>query len=129
MKTKKGLVPSEIVTQIVKSSIAADSPQIRAVSSNQSQDYFAIATNQGFEIIQNDSSSQKIKKKVQILGAVELIEMMYKTNFIALVMTAAKQKVVIWDDHEKKNRTEITFKTDVKRIQLCKDMMVVVLEN
>jgi hypothetical protein len=42
--------------------------------------------------------------------------MMYKTNFIVLVMTAAKQKVVIWDDHEKKNRTEITFKTDVKKI-------------
>lgn len=58
-----------------------------------------------------------------------MIEMMYKTNFIALVFTNAKQKVVIWDDHEKKNRTEITFKTDVKKIQLSKNMMAVVLEN
>lgn len=54
---------------------------------------------------------------------------MYKTNFIALVFTNAKQNVVIWDDYEKKNRTEITFKTDVKKIQLSKNMMAVVLEN
>jgi hypothetical protein len=58
-----------------------------------------------------------------------MIEMMYKTNFIALVFTNAKQKVVIWDDYEKKNRTEITFKTDVKKIQLNKNMLAVVLEN
>jgi len=58
-----------------------------------------------------------------------MIEMIYKTNFIALVLTNAKQKVVIWDDHEKKDRTEITFKTDVKKIQLGKNLMVVVLEN
>ena len=54
---------------------------------------------------------------------------MYKTNFIAIVFTNAKQKVVIWDDYEKKNRTEITFKTDVKKIQLSNNMMAVVLEN
>jgi len=58
-----------------------------------------------------------------------MIEMMYKTNFIALVFTNAKQKVVIWDDYKKKNRPEITFKTDVKKIQLSKNMMAVVLEN
>jgi hypothetical protein len=40
---------------------------------------------------------------------VALIEMMYKTNIIVLVLENHKNKVVIWDDHEKKNRTEITF--------------------
>jgi hypothetical protein len=70
-----------------------------------------VATNIGFEIVQNDSSSMKLKKKSQLIqeGPVALIEMMYKTNIIVLVLENHKNKVVIWDDHEKKNRTEITF--------------------
>lgn len=60
-----------------------------------------------------------------------LIEMMYKTNIIVLVLESAKNKVVIWDDHEKKNRTEITFNagSEIKNIRLRKDMLVVVLED
>ena len=57
--------------------------------------------------------------------------MMYKTNIIVLVFTKQKNKVVIWDDHEKKNRTEITFNnnSDIKNIKLRKDMLIVVLED
>jgi len=54
--------------------------------------------------------------------------MMYKTNFIVLVLSSARHKVVIWDDHERKNRTEITFNSVVKSVRLRKDMLVVVLE-
>ena len=57
--------------------------------------------------------------------------MMYKTNIIVLVYASQKNKVVIWDDHEKKNRTEITFNVtiDIKNIKLRKDMLLVVLED
>jgi len=54
--------------------------------------------------------------------------MMYKTNFIVLVLSAQRNKVVIWDDFERKNRTEISFNSPVKNIKLRKDMLVVVLE-
>ena len=56
---------------------------------------------------------------------------MYKTNIIVLVLAKQKNKVVIWDDHEKKNRTEITFNNnvDIRNIKLRKDMLVVVLED
>jgi hypothetical protein len=73
-----------------------------------------------------------MKKKSQFLGeSVELIEMMYKTNIIVLVFTKQKNKVVIWDDHEKKNRTEITFaaQSDIKNIKLRKEILVIVLED
>jgi hypothetical protein len=62
---------------------------------------------------------------------VALIEMMYKTNIIVLVLSSQKNKVVIWDDHEKKNRTEITFNagSEIRNIRLRKDMLVVVLED
>jgi hypothetical protein len=59
---------------------------VNSVSSNQTQEYFAIATETGFEILQNDSNGPKLKKKVQDLGKnIALIEMMYKTNVIVLV--------------------------------------------
>ena len=51
-----------------------------------------------------------MKKKVQELSKnIAIVEMMYKTNVIVLVYENQRNKVVIWDDHEKKNRTEITF--------------------
>lgn len=57
--------------------------------------------------------------------------MMYKTNIIVLVYEKQKNKVVIWDDHEKKNRTEITFNnsSEIKNIKLRKEMLVVVLDD
>ena len=55
--------------------------------------------------------------------------MMYNTNFIVLVMTAARHKVVILDDFERKNRTEISFNSPVRAIKLRKDMLVVVLDT
>lgn len=60
--------------------------------------------------------------------SVELIEMMYRTNFIVLVLSSQRQKVVIWDDYERKNRTEISFNAVVKNVKLRKDMLVVILE-
>lgn len=109
--------------------MAPDAPAIKNISTNQSQEYFALATQTGFEIIQNDSSSDKIRKKIQNLNeSVEIIEMMYKTNFIVLVLSSARHKVIIWDDHERKNRTEITFNSVIKAVKLRKDMLVIVLE-
>ena len=114
----------------MQTNIPPDAPLVRMISSNQSQEYFAVATAQGFEIIPNDSSSDKLKKKLQNLNeSVEIIEMMYKTNFIVLVLSSARHKVVIWDDYERKNRTEITFNSVVKNVKLRKDMLVVILEQ
>ena len=108
-KTKKGLVESADIK--VKFGLPEGDQAINHITCNQTQEYFAVATNIGFEIVQNDSSSMKLKKKSQLIqeGPVALIEMMYKTNIIVLVLENHKNKVVIWDDHEKKNRTEITF--------------------
>jgi WD repeat-containing protein 45 len=55
--------------------------------------------------------------------------MMYKTNFIVLVLTNQRHKVVIWDDYERKNRTEISFNSVIKNVKLRKDMLVVILEQ
>jgi len=44
-----------------------------------------VATDKGFEIVQNDLGGLKMKKKVQLSKPVALVEMMYKTNIIVIV--------------------------------------------
>jgi hypothetical protein len=51
-KTKKGAVESADVK--ARFNLANDQ-QINHISCNQTQEYFAVATNIGFEIVQNDS--------------------------------------------------------------------------
>jgi hypothetical protein len=119
INTEKGIIPTATVTnlkQIHQQTLAEQGVEvptpvkINNISANQTQEYFAIATASGFEILQNDSSNKRLKKKVQELeNEVCIVEMMYKTNVIVLVYANQRNKVVIWDDHEKKNRTEITF--------------------
>ena len=102
MPTKQGIVDQEVVEKYREAHLEAlkeqnaamgikndaiDTPStVNCVSSNQTQEYFAIATQNGFEILQNDSGSTKLKKKVQDLQKnIALVEMMYKTNVIVLV--------------------------------------------
>ena len=65
IQTTNGLVNKEAVRQIMTENIAPDAPTVKMISSNQSQEYFTVATQTGFEIIQNDSSSDKIRKKTR----------------------------------------------------------------
>lgn len=62
-------------------------------------------------------------------AGVALVEMMNKTNTIVLVYEQERNKVVIWDDHEKKNRAEIKFDSNIMNIKLRKDIMLVVLQE
>jgi hypothetical protein len=51
LKTKDGMVDMDAVQKIAHKQIASDAPLVKMISSNQSQEYFAVATTQGFEII------------------------------------------------------------------------------
>jgi len=98
--TKQGIIDTEIVDKYREAHQEAVKEQgfnvaggeqdqqatVNSISSNQTQEYFAIATSSGFEILQNDSGGTRLKKKVQDLNKnIALVEMMYKTNVIILV--------------------------------------------
>ena len=85
-KTKLWQVPPKSLGDRKHNHNAETSAGVNGISSNQTQEYFAIATETGFEILQNDSGSSRLKKKVQELNKnIALVEMMYKTNVIVLV--------------------------------------------
>ncbi len=51
MDTEQGLVNKDAVQAMRQAHISPDAPLIKNISSNQSQEYFAVATQTGFEII------------------------------------------------------------------------------
>lgn len=51
IQTEKGLVNKEAVREVMQANIPPDAPAVKMISANQSQEYFAVATQTGFEII------------------------------------------------------------------------------
>lgn len=67
-------------------------------------------------------------------GGLSYIEMLYRTNILALIGGGKKpkypmNKVILWDDHQAKTIGEMTFRSDVKSVHLRSNKTVVVLEN
>lgn len=106
-------------------------PDINCLALSQTQGYFAVGTTIGFEIIENNSTTsiRKLKNRVVLNESVIMIEMMYKSNFLALVFDKDPTKVIIWDDFEEKTRTEVSFHSEVLKILLSKELLVVALEE
>ena len=88
------------VHQLAQTNQTGGRSGIGLITSNQSQEYFAVGTTSGFEIFKIESSNQmQTTRKTQYFSeSVLFIEMIYKTNFIALVLASDKNKIIVWDD-------------------------------
>jgi len=120
----KGKVSSEGITK------NETDPEVMHLAVSQTHNYFAVGTSNGFAIIQNDGSKKQPSTHTVVLDEpVCMIEMMYRSNFIALVFANERNKVIIWDDYEKRTRTEVSFHSDVRNLKLSKDMLVVAVDE
>lgn len=98
---------------------------------NQDQGCFACGTEAGFNIYNTIPYEDAFRRNLG--GGVGIIEMLNRTNILALVGGGAspkfpKNKVMIWDDHQSKCIGELSFKTDVRGVKLRKDRVIVVLD-
>ena len=67
-----------------------------------------------------------------MVGGIGIVEMLYRSNILALVGSAKNQeytpnKVILWDDHQSKVISELRFNTNVKNVKLKKDKYKVLI--
>jgi hypothetical protein len=101
-------------------------------SFNQDNSCFAIGTENGFKIYQTHPFKGPHIRKMN--GGIGRAEMLYKSNFLALIGGGKipkynNNKVVIWDDHEKKVISELKFITPVINVKLKKDLIFIICQK
>ena len=102
------------------------------INFNQDASCFAVGTETGFRIYNTNPYKGTFIRDLN--GGIGIIEMLYRSNILALVGGGkcpkfAPNKVVIWDDHQAKVLSEMRFINNVKNVKLKRDKIFVVCEN
>ncbi|CAH1786710.1 unnamed protein product [Owenia fusiformis] len=105
---------------------------------NQEHGCFTSATETGFRVYNVEPLSEKMRAGLDAVGSVRHIEMLHRTNLLAVIAGGglpkfAENTVLVWDDSqkeaEKKCVLEFTFAQPVMSVRMRRDRLIVVLRN
>ncbi|KAH0645481.1 hypothetical protein KY284_033365 [Solanum tuberosum] len=104
------------------------------VTFNQDYGCFAIGTDRGFGVYNCVPFGESFCRNFENIGGIGIIEMLFRSNILAFVGHGdhpqyPRNKVMIWDDQQSRCIHELCFRSEVRRIRLRKDCLVVVLEH
>ena len=108
------------------------SDKILYLSFNQDASCFAVGTETGFKIYSSYPLNHCYERNLN--GGIGIIEMLYKSNILGLVGGGtypkfSKNKLIIWDDMQCKEISELKFSSNVLNIKLKKDKIFSICEN
>jgi len=99
---------------------------------NQDNQCFSVGTNKGFRIYNTDKFSLKFERILDM--EIAMVIMLYRTNIIALVgsdnnINNKRNKLIIWDDNQRKPLSEFKFNQNIMNVKLRKDKIFVVCRD
>ncbi|XP_033645914.1 WD repeat domain phosphoinositide-interacting protein 4-like [Asterias rubens] len=108
--------------------------RILSLHFNQDHGCFSCGMEGGLRIYNTEPLAEKFRLDKDEIGSVSQVEMLYRTNLIAIVGGGSMPKfaentVLIWDDTKKKFVLELTFPSVVLAVRLRRDKIVVVLRT
>ncbi|CAO3666707.1 unnamed protein product [Umbelopsis ramanniana] len=100
---------------------------------NQDFGCFAVGLRNGFRVFNADPLVQQTRKEFDD-GGVSIVEMLYRTNYLALVGGGRNpryppNRAIIFDNIKGKSVVELEYKSDVRNVKLRRDRLVVVTAN
>ena len=106
-----------------------DNNKIFHLSFNQDNSCFSVGKENGFQIFETIPFQNKYERKMD--GDIGQIEMLYRTNILALIGGGENpkfniNKVIIWDDYHAKILCEIKLSSPLRNIKLKKDKIFII---
>jgi len=118
--------------------------EILYIGFNQDFKCFSVGTNVGFRIYNTDPFKFNFERSNLLLfiiiinivmdGEISMVVMLYRSNILALVGSENnpiynKNKVIIWDDYQKKTLSELKFSQNILNLKLRKDKIAVICND
>ncbi|KAI8340174.1 WD40-repeat-containing domain protein [Chlamydoabsidia padenii] len=110
-----------------------DAPGLLYAGFNQDYGCFAIGLDSGFRVFNSEPLIEQARNESDE-GGIALIEMLYRTNYLALVGGGRNpryppNKVIIYDSIKAQAVLELEYKSEVKNVKLRRERLIVVLSH